>query len=240
VSLTVDFPLGTDGWGSLFSAINTAGKYVSMDLSACTMEGTEFTIYPDSTIGHGGNIVSLVFPDAAKSINQTNPYADNFPALKSVSASAVETVGSSAFAFCTALTEVDLPAATSIESNAFRLCEALASVDLPAAMSIGTEAFYGCTTLTSVRLGTNVPTLGTGIFVGIEGPKTVTVRVPSGVTEWADKIGTTYTGNGDGDDDGEEPDVNWGNGFRGGGWTGSAFVDGNNINTDITLNIVAQ
>jgi hypothetical protein len=34
--------------------------------------------------------------------------------------------------------------------------------------------------------------------------------------------------------------ANWGNGFRGGGWTGSAFSSYGAVNTNITLNIVYQ
>jgi hypothetical protein len=46
--------------------------------------------------------------------------------------------------------------------------------------------------------------------------KTVTVKVPSGATGYASSLPATFTGS--------DSAANWGNGFRGGGWNGSAFV----------------
>jgi hypothetical protein len=68
--------------------------------------------------------------------------------------------------------------------------------------------------------------MGLGMFNGITAAQTVTVKVPSGATAWADIIGT-YSGT--------DETLNWGNCFRGGGWDGSYFVSYGYINTNITV-----
>ena len=72
VNLKLQIDLGTmtsmtSNWQSLLGAIEAAGKYVTLDLSACTMNGDEFN--PDYRIDTGkARIVGLVLPDAAESI----------------------------------------------------------------------------------------------------------------------------------------------------------------------------
>jgi hypothetical protein len=344
VALPVALNLASD-WTGLLDAIKTAGKYVALDLSACTMSGMTGTageFNPGAANTGENKIVSLVLPDAATSIKAgSSDYTNSstfkaFTALKSVSGSGIDTVGmvaffgcealttvslpkatdigeaafsgcaalttvslpaarsigESAFSGCAALTTVSLPAATSIGRTAFTRCYALTTVSLPAAMSIGNQVFSGCAALTTVSLpaamsigysaffgcaalttvslpkvtdigeaafmacnalitvslpvamsignqafagcaalttaslGRTAPTLGSGMFYGISAAKTVTVKVPSGATDYG-TIPATYTGS----------TANWGNGFRGGGWNGSAFVESRDINSNITLNI---
>jgi hypothetical protein len=66
-------------WSKLLTSINTAGLYVALDLSGCTMPGTEFDAYGDgisvSALLLGGSaflgkkfIVSLVLPDSTESV----------------------------------------------------------------------------------------------------------------------------------------------------------------------------
>src|SRR5213593_1478349 len=64
----------------------------------------------------------------------------------------VTSIGPSAFANCTALTNVTIPnSVTSIGPGAFLDCRSLASVAIPDSVtSIGQSAFYGSTSLTSV------------------------------------------------------------------------------------------
>ncbi|MDR1326311.1 MAG: leucine-rich repeat protein, partial [Treponema sp.] len=155
VSLDVRLNLAdtSDGWTALLDAIQTANKFVALNLSACTLSGTEFD--PGETATGESKIVSLVLPNTAKSIKGTydkNSSFKNFTALTSVSGSAVETIGFGAFMDCTTLTSVSLPQATSIGDYAFASCTALTSVSLPAATSISDGAFYSCTALTSVSL----------------------------------------------------------------------------------------
>ncbi|MDR1468715.1 MAG: leucine-rich repeat domain-containing protein, partial [Spirochaetaceae bacterium] len=138
-------------------------------------------------------------------------------------------IGDHAFAYCDNLASVSLPKATDIGS-AFIGCTNLATVSLPKATTIGGHAFSqtGNTDLT-VTLGSTVPALGDAMFSDVTDAKTVTVKVPN-VAAWTNITGnyaetSNYT-------------VNWGNGFRGGGWTqAGAFVSYGQIKNNITLTV---
>jgi hypothetical protein len=239
VSLSVSLNLADseNGWTSLLSAIDSAGKYVALDLSACT-GNAQFD--PGTASTGKDRIVSLVLPNAATSIKD-GPHSGGsgystfryFTALKSVSGANVETVGEAAFFACAALTTVSLPAATSIGDTAFFVCDALTTVSLPKATSIGQQAFDECAALTTVTLGATAPTLGYYMFHHITTAKTVTVKVPSGAAGYG-TVPATYSGS-------TNTTANWGNGFRGGGWNGSAFINGaSDINTNITVVVQYQ
>jgi hypothetical protein len=129
---------------------------------------------------------------------------------------------------------VSLPEAITIDERAFQDCHVLETVSLPKVTSIGQYAFgyTGTTKVLTVTLGATVPTLGTRIFFGVGSTKAVTVRVP-GNAVWSGIIGgspynetATFTGN-------------WGNGFRGGGWSGSAISGSNEVNRYIILTVEA-
>jgi hypothetical protein len=151
----------------------------------------------------------------------------------------VTTIGAYALADCTGLTAVSFPDATSVGFRAFSKCTALTSVNLPIITSInGQQAFeYTGGTALTVTLGATVPMLDVAMFYGITAAKAVTVKVPNNAA-WSGKTGT-FTG-------GDTTD-NWGNGFRGGGWDGSAIIDSsvsdgstNGINSNITLTVEYQ
>jgi hypothetical protein len=157
VLVTVQSGLTKGGWVSILSTIAAVDKYVSLDLSACTMTDTEFD--PTTSTTGAEKITTLILPDTAKSIKagtSDNPTFKAFTALTSISGAGVETVGDYAFhasEFSHACLEtVNLPAATSIGGSAFYRCISLETVSLPAATSIGDSAFYDCTSLTSVSL----------------------------------------------------------------------------------------
>jgi hypothetical protein len=148
-------------------------------------------------------------------------------ALQTVSLPAAETIGEYAFAVCTGLTTLNLPAAKTIGGMAFSGCTDLETVSLPVVETIGNNAFDGCTGLTTVNLGAEAPDLGYGMFYNINEAKTVTVKVPSTVPPTGSGYGPIpafYTGN--------DTAETWGNGFRGRGWDGSAFIDSDEIYTD--------
>jgi hypothetical protein len=171
--------------------------------------------------------------------------------LTRVNLPSATTIGGSAFQDCTGLTEVTLPSATTIGWGAFQDCTGLTTVNLDAAESIGLYAFFGCTGLTAVyapaattignyafvscagirdltiTLGVAAPALGEGMFFNV-GSRTVTVKVPTGATGYGPIPGSYTT---------DTTTPNWGNGFRGGGWDGNAFVGGGGFNADITLRI---
>jgi hypothetical protein len=77
-----------------------------------------------------------------------------------------------------------------------------------------------------LALGNNVPTLGFGLFLFADS-KRVTIGVPD-IPVWGDIFGI-YSG--------IDNTENWGNGFRGMGWDGSAVIDSSRRNQQITLDV---
>jgi uncharacterized repeat protein (TIGR02543 family) len=188
ISLPMYIDLGimteaTSGWRQLLGALN---KYVNLDLSACTMTGTEFN--PDSTVATGKNwIVSIVLPNVAASIaaneDYQNPSFKNFTALKSFSGTGLKTIGNYAFRNITSLTMTELPAGvTTIGNEAFWGCTNLALTELPSGITeISYGVFNNCTNLALTELPAGV----TGI-IGIQAfngcTKLALTSLPAGVT----------------------------------------------------------
>jgi hypothetical protein len=178
VSLTLSGSLTNDSWAITLTVIAGAGKYVSLDLSACTMDET---VFAPGTYAGANRITALVLPDAAKSIpagDYSSPTFRAFTALASLSGAGVETIGDWAFYRHGFLTSVSLPAATSIGSAAFGYCTRLTSVSLPAVQTIANASGYysnsnyytvgvfsGCTSLASVNLPA-AQTIGYEAFSG--------------------------------------------------------------------------
>jgi hypothetical protein len=163
----VDINLASD-WADLLAAIQNAGRYVELDLSGCTMFGTEFD--PVYTISTGKSyITGLVLPDDAKSIKGTLGVSytfRHFTNLSEVSGRNVETVGDRAFTYTSNLVSVDFPAATTIGDEAFSDCTSLTTVNLPAATDIGDRAFANCTSLATVDLPASLTSIGGNAFDG--------------------------------------------------------------------------
>jgi hypothetical protein len=156
-------------------------------------------------------------------------------------------IGSHAFYYCGALKAIYFPEVTSIGDDAFYSCDALEVTTFPEVTTIGNEAFSGCTSLgavyfpevttigdfafsytgsttLTVYLGNTAPVLGVNLFYSnAYDSKLVTVRVPSGATGYdlPFDYSDTYT-------------YNWGNAFRGIGWDGESYLDGE-VNLYITL-----
>jgi hypothetical protein len=171
VTLPVKINLA-DNWSNLLSAISNQGKTVDLDLSACTMSGEEFNPGTGST---GVNkIVSLVLPDAAKSVKGGSSEYDaafkNFTALTSVTGNNITTIGDNAFAKCSSLTEASFPLAEAIGSRAFHTT-GLVTVSLPAAITIKNDAFWGCKALQTVE--SNATTIGDSAFRNCSALETV-------------------------------------------------------------------
>ncbi|MDR1587571.1 MAG: leucine-rich repeat protein [Treponema sp.] len=191
VSLSVNVGIPGD-WANLLAAIETAGKYVALDLSTGAMTGAEFD--PLSGVSGAGEayIVSLTLPAAAtgvkagsealsfrhftslKSVSGANvtsigDYAFyKCAALKTLSFPAVKTIGVSAFEECVALETLSLPVVTSIGNYAFNTCKALRSLSFPRVQSIGHCAFALCDALTTVSLPASLMELGNNLFAGCE------------------------------------------------------------------------
>jgi hypothetical protein len=249
IILPVDIDLASGGWTTLLGAIQTANKYVALDLSDCDMTGTEFDPESGTSNNNGKDkIVSLILPDKAESIaagtssaytfqNFTNlksvsgkakeigVYAFPYCALETVSLPEAQSIGDYVFYGCSQLTEVSLPKVETIGNFAFAGCVLLGTVNFPEAQSIGDSAFgYIGTGDLTITLGSTAPKLGTILFTGVSGgTKNVTVKVPSGATGY----GSSPT---------DDSTDNWGNAFRGKGWDGASY-QGGAVNPDIKLTI---
>jgi hypothetical protein len=185
IPLPLDINLAGTGWTDLLNAIAAASppKYVSLDLSACTMTGmtgTSGEFDPDYTNSTGKNmIVSLTLPAEAASIKAgidlSNAAFKHFGVLKSVSGANLANIGQFAFSNCTALTSVSLPEATTIDYGAFALCTSLTTVTLPKVTTINNSAaFVSCTALTTVTLQV-AQFIGSTTFSGCTALTTVTI-----------------------------------------------------------------
>jgi hypothetical protein len=205
------------------NAFSSCGVLTAVNLPSATSIG-------DNAFDFCRALTTVSLPEATSIGN----YAFDFcEALTTVSFPKATSIGSYAFSDCTAVTTVSLPAATSIGECAFAHCEAATMISLPAATSIGMTAFYGCKTGTTITLGSRAPTLASYMFhfFGPTDGLTVTVEVPSGAEGYG-TIPAEYSGN--------NTTAKWGDGFRGGGWTGSDIIDRNKIDTTITLIIEYQ
>jgi hypothetical protein len=206
--LSVQINLGSmtqagGAWQQLLEAIEEADKYITLDLSACTMNINNFN--PDSAILTGKHkIVSLILPDEAITISDVFdsiqiPFL-SFTALSSVSGTNIKIIGNYAFSNCLLLTDVNFPLATTIGISAF-YNTGLKNADFPLVETIDMYAFYNCTNLTSlyipavkifyqnvfqstedtaltITMGLTAPEL-TGNTVGNCPPeKIITVRIP--------------------------------------------------------------
>jgi hypothetical protein len=180
--LTVQRNLGNlgegSGWQELLLAIEAGGKFVDLDLSACTMAGTDFN--PNSAGATGKDkIVSIALPNAATRI--TGRFMD-YSSLRSFSGTGLTQIGSYAFMDCTSLTQTTLPAGlTTIADRAFQDCTNLALTSLPQGIvEIGSGAFNGCTNLALTSLPAGLQRLGGGAFNGCR--NLALTSLPAGLT----------------------------------------------------------
>jgi predicted RNA-binding protein with PUA-like domain len=131
-------------WASILATIAEKGKYVALDLSDCTMNGTEF----DLVYAAGKDkIRSLILPNAARSIWIL---VSHYSVLEKLEGKNIDSIGEQAFAGCYNLRTVSFPQVTSIGEQAFASCSYLETVSFPQATSIGEQAFDGCYNLTTV------------------------------------------------------------------------------------------
>ena len=193
VTLAIGFDLGdmtqaSSNWQQLLGVIETANKYVDLDLSDAGMAemGTPPRFNPAATVSTGKDkIVSIKLPDVARSIisgtSASTSAFRNFGALKSVDLNSVTTIGDYAFSGCTDLTSVTIPnGVTTIWTYTFWNCTSLTSVTIPNSVySIRTGAFSGCTDLTSVDLN-SVTSIDASAFASCT--KLESVTIPNGVT----------------------------------------------------------
>jgi hypothetical protein len=174
-----------------------------------THDGTTLIAYPTAsgTVTLGSSITSIGDYAFYGCIEVTGVTLD-----------ATTDIGASAFYECTGLTTVNASEVMDIGELAFGYCTGLTTINIPAVTNIDPRAFIwtGTTPDLTVTMGVVAPTLGMNIFDGVSYGKNVTVKVPSGATGY----GSLPFDNSD------TSTYNWGNGFRGCGWDGSAFLPG--------------
>jgi uncharacterized repeat protein (TIGR02543 family) len=239
----------SSGWKNLLKAINAAGIYMDLDLSACTMIGTEFKLNSNIPVGKS-KITSLIFPDAATSIKSGSGWSDPafryFTSLKFAGGANITDIGSFTFCHCVSLLQIDFPKAQTIGLDAFSGCIYLESVSFPNVILIGESAFYGCTNLGIARfpkitniekyafgstgshaltfhLGNISPEIKEHLFLSVSSEKNVTVIIPL--------VAYNYGSNPE-----NNTDCNWANAFRGMGWNESGYLSGP-VNSNICLKI---
>jgi hypothetical protein len=154
-----------DSLTNLLSLIAEKKKYVSLNLSLCTLSGTEFNPNPSSSTGKN-LVVSLTLPNSAQSIPPGNPAFKYFTNLNVVSSRADRiSIGNNAFQGCTRLTVAEFPNATAIGNSAFQDCSALTAANFPKATAIGNNAFQGCAAMTTANLSA-AASIGNNAFQG--------------------------------------------------------------------------
>ena len=149
----------------------------------------QLTMLPDlpsglQTLHCGDNqLTSLpTLPDGLQEVYCCNNPLAEFPTLPD----SLTTIGYSAFAGCSSLTDVTIPdSVTTIGDGAFGGCSSLTNVTIPDSVTtIGDSAFHDCSSLTSVTIPDGVTTIGRYAFSGCSSLTSVTI--PDGVTEIGD------------------------------------------------------
>jgi len=164
VSNPVDLPMKINlgvmtspgsGWKNLLQALVSANKYVCLDLSQCTMSGTQFNPDNSSFIGSESSILSLTLPAVADSISGGYIAGGafwGFYRLKEIYGNNVTFIDEYAFNGTYSLEKADFPNAEKIEYKAFCNCTALQSIRIPATVEIVWAPFQNCPSLTMFNL----------------------------------------------------------------------------------------
>ena len=168
IYLPIQFDLGNmpesgSGWKLLLGVIKAKGKYVELDLSNCTMDGTAFN--PDRNFPDGKDrIVSIILLEVAESIvsgtTSTVPF-NHFSYIKNVSGSKIKSIGDYAFSGCP-IQDISFPLATTIGNYAFA-STSLQNASFPLVTTIGMSSFFHCNVLQNVNFPL-VTTIGEQAF----------------------------------------------------------------------------
>jgi hypothetical protein len=159
------YPAGTNistGWAAINSAVLAEGKYVILDLSACTADDNEIS----GTLSPSGNDMNII---------KDNPYIKGI-----ILPDSLESIGDYAFSYCEYLTSVSIPeTVTDIGIGAFRACTSLTSVNIPEGIdTIKEVTFSGCTSLANITIPSSVTTIKGEAFRGCG---FTSIHLPAGV-----------------------------------------------------------
>jgi len=159
--IQMDFGIMTEEngkWLKMIKIIEKSGKYVNLDLSACTMNEDIFDSY-ESFLGIE-RILSIVLPDSTKIIGDCAFYCC-YGIRKIIIPSSVTEIREAAFYFCVKLNEITLPSSLSTIGNfAFYFCVRLKEIIIPpGVIFIGEQAFNHCNNLKVVTISRKADTL---------------------------------------------------------------------------------
>jgi hypothetical protein len=201
VALDVSVDVNSAQWASPDLLIPTikrtiirAGRYVELDLSACTARGNTIGYYVATDLNpryfdlmgkpegltENPYVVGIILPATLTGIGSRSFFSWIY--LKSVVIPAgVTVIGEEAFAGCNRLTRVNIPAGvTDIANSTFSGCYELSEIAIPWGVTrIGSNAFNMCTSLRGIILPPGITSIGEGAFsgTGIE-----RITLPEGVT----------------------------------------------------------
>ena len=169
--------------GGVMSRIMQAvtGKYITLDLSACSATNDTIGSSDMNVILNNQYIVGIILPDSLTSIGEGA--FSNCSSLASVTIpEGVTSIGKYAFLNCSSLASVTIPEGlTSIGYGAFMRCTSLASVTIPGRVtSFGSYAFSECSSLVSVTISEGVTSIGDMAFY--ECTSLASVTIPDSVT----------------------------------------------------------
>ncbi len=109
-------------------------------------------------------------------------YSPHITAINFLGNSQCESIGESAFRYCSSLTSITIPdSVISIGNYAFNNCTALTSVTIGNSVtSIGESAFYYCSSLQSLTIGNSVTSIGESAFYHCI--RLTSITIPDSVT----------------------------------------------------------
>jgi hypothetical protein len=172
-NLETDFKWAGHSLGSVFKALG--GRYVALDLSACTGTFLGAELDPGTVnVSNRDRLVSCVLP---VSLEELGDHAfRGCTSLESVSIpDDLESLGAYVFYGCTSLESISMPSyLAGIGAYAFYGCTSLESVSMPEALeSLGAYAFQDCTSLKTINLPPDLENIGAYTFGGCLSLETV-------------------------------------------------------------------
>jgi len=179
--------INSSEWGTINDDVQTATRYVILDLSNCaassntitgenTPQGDDFNI-----IKNNAYIKAIILPDALTNIGQ-GAFFDCANLTGVTISSSVTSIGEAAFLGCSSLMNITIPSGvTSIGNEAFSGCSSLAGITIPGNISsIGDYTFNECANLVSISIPSGVTSIGNYAFYDCSSLTSFTI--PSGVT----------------------------------------------------------